>query len=352
VDLSDYQNTSLRYALVLVRAGVPVFLARPDARRPTGYAEPAGWQRATPRESVVYAWRPGMALCAVMGHALDLIDLDPRSGGELPTLGSISTVATADTPSDGRHLFVAPLGLASRDGVWPGVDYKGGAPDGSGRGYAFIAPTLRVSKVDGTPRPYYWTSPPNPERIRDAQSLRHERVAGGLAELRQRVLDLRSPRVNSDAPRRILRSAARSEWARALITLTEDVRRWAASGWGGQAHAGLLAATTHLARLSPEHAEAAVLSCFAAAGVEPDDDDLKKLDSAIEACVPDVVLDDTELLHADPDAYQQMRFWQGGEDPEALADQVASARIRRAGWSDMDAYRISVARRGRDRGPQ
>jgi hypothetical protein len=86
---------ALQAARVLVLWGVPLFLAKPalDSRRAwdplgghqkTGYWFPRGWQMSTPDPAVVGRWRPGLALCAVMGHGLDLLDVDPsqRRGGQ------------------------------------------------------------------------------------------------------------------------------------------------------------------------------------------------------------------------------------------------------------------------------
>lgn len=160
-------QAALDVARGLASAGVPVFLARPvspedDAHwHKVGYVLPKGWQTAVPDPSVVDLWRPGMALCALMGHGLDLLDIDPRSGGQLPdTVMVPHAYAAALTPSGGFHLFVKSLGAGSRDGVFPGVDVKGGMPDGSGRGFAFIAPTVKASKVDGQFYRYTWHQPP------------------------------------------------------------------------------------------------------------------------------------------------------------------------------------------------
>lgn len=320
-ELTPRQAADLEVARGLVRAGVPVILGRPDDRHPTGFALPPGWQHATPDESVVDAWRPGWALCAVTGHALDLIDLDPRSGGDPTALGPIPVLGRATTPSGGTHLFVAPLGVESRDGAWPGIDVKSGTDEG-GRGFAFIAPTVRRSKVDGAARPYRWQAEPNQTRVRDAAHVaRTQGVSGGLAEVRQRVLDLRAARRDDTEPRRLPRSVAAREWQTATDRLVADLRDWAARGWGGAAHAGLLAATRHLVLLSPEHAADGYLACFTRAGVTPDEADLAKLDSALDkyAHRADVVVPDEEL---DGDE----GFWLGAQqEPPPFAPEPSAA---------------------------
>lgn len=175
------QLEALEVARDLIRAGVPVFAAAPDldeagnwratgGHQGSGYWLPRGWQRTVPTDLVldgapfppwdVAAWRPGYALAAVMGHVLDVVDVDPRNGGEaslaelaeqLPTI-----LGWQSTPSGGWHGFVTPLGVGSRDAVLPGVDVKGGRPDGTGRGSVWIAPTVKLSKSTGEISGYRW----------------------------------------------------------------------------------------------------------------------------------------------------------------------------------------------------
>lgn len=166
--MADAQTArALEVARELVRAGVPVFVAPPDPTTTTGYRLPRQWETSTPNLDVVERWRPGWALCAVMGHALDLVDVDPRNGGDATVAGLMAgrawprSYARAATPSGGTHDFVAPLRVGSRDGIAPGLDVKGGKPDGTSRGFAFIAPTVRVSKLTGQPTPYQWVIEPD-----------------------------------------------------------------------------------------------------------------------------------------------------------------------------------------------
>jgi hypothetical protein len=152
----------------LAAAGIPVFVAYPDPKgetpsgKATGYRLPKGWQNTTANPAYVNAWKPGLALCAVMGHGLDLVDVDPRNGGDAAALPVMPVVyAEAATPSGGRHSFVASMGAGSRDGVTPGIDIKAGDEGGGGRGFAFIAPTVRVSKTTGERVAYEWITPPD-----------------------------------------------------------------------------------------------------------------------------------------------------------------------------------------------
>lgn len=136
----------LAFARRLIDAGVPVFACPPGG--PTdGYQLPTGWQtlKADPRRLAV--WRPGYALAAVCGHGLDVVDVDPRNGGDEALRGLLAagllprTYAIVSTPRAGRHLYVASLGVAKtkRDGI----DLQAGAPDGTGRGFVWLPPTER-----------------------------------------------------------------------------------------------------------------------------------------------------------------------------------------------------------------
>ena len=170
------EEAGLAAARQLVSWGVPLFLAKPDVdssgrwlpeggHRKTGYWFPPKWQHSTPDLTVVDRWRPGMALCAVMGHGLDLLDVDPRNGGDasrasLTAEGVWPAVhCQAATPSGGQHDFVSSMGVRSRDDLFPGLDLKAGSA-GRGHGFAFIAPTVRRSKTTAEVMPYRWLRPP------------------------------------------------------------------------------------------------------------------------------------------------------------------------------------------------
>lgn len=180
-DLDPADAAALDIARALAAAGIPVFYAYPDPASSTGYKLPRDWQHTEPDPLIVGGWQPGMALAAVMGAGLDLIDVDPRSGGHVDALnGALPKIrGRAATPSGGMHLFVSPLGVGSRDGVLPGIDVKGGLPDGSSRGFAFIAPTIRVSKISGQPAGYRWVEPP------DLSQLTPDGTGGELAGMVQ-----------------------------------------------------------------------------------------------------------------------------------------------------------------------
>jgi hypothetical protein len=147
---------------------VPLFLAGLDGDG--NPLCPTAWQQTAPGDlTPVTTWRPGLALCAVMGHAFDVLDVDPRHDGTESArslrdqLGdSMPTIyARVATPSGGWHYWIAPLGVGKHTGFMPGLDLQGGKPDGTGRGFAFMPPTVRPSKADGVPRPYRWTEAPH-----------------------------------------------------------------------------------------------------------------------------------------------------------------------------------------------
>ena len=90
-------------------------------------------------------------MCAVMGHTLDLLDIDPRNGGDASRDALVAegvwpaVLGKAVTPSGGTHEFIKALAVGSRDAVRAGFDVKGGRPDGTGRGFAFVAPTVPLA---------------------------------------------------------------------------------------------------------------------------------------------------------------------------------------------------------------
>ena len=299
------QEQALGIARMLVKAGVPMFLAREDSQSPNGYKLPFGWETNEPDVSVVDAWQPGYALCAVTGRTFDLIDVDTYAGGDERSIPMPKAYLMAETASGGRHYFVKTLGVGSLDGkVAPGIDVKSGTLEGSGRGFAFIAPTVRRSKVDGVPREYRWVVGPEGPVLPTPDQLAAD---GSGALLAARVLEIRRTAASA-TPRTVPESVARREWEAAVMRLSDRVAHWRRFGWGGEAHSDLLAITTNLARLSPEHAEAGFFWAFRNAGAEPDHNDLSKLHSALEKAVPDVVIPDNQL--SGPEA-----FFLGGEAP-------------------------------------
>jgi P4 family phage/plasmid primase-like protien len=240
-DLTAQQRADLDVARVLASAGVPLFLASADASAKTGYRPPPRWEQTVADPAVVDAWRPGLALCAVMGHRLDLIDIDPRNGGDPAAIGRLLPLvyASASTPSGGRHLFVAAMGCGSRDNVFPGIDVKSGAPDGTGRGFAFIAPTVRASVVTGELAPYRWHQQAalrsNGLGLRDGDDTTGAALAGHIRELRAAGTGMRSTGGpdwwQTFLSAREPQSAPAAE--RAITGKLAEVSGWSASGGVG-----------------------------------------------------------------------------------------------------------------------
>jgi hypothetical protein len=153
----DALDRALKDAHTLTDMGVPVFAGRLDRNGdPDVLHDPRWkrWQATVPSHAKVSRYRQGEALCAVTGVSFDVLDYDPRNGGEL-SLKKLDRDLGEDgpskfwevrTPSGGRHLWIATLRIGSKPGFMPGLDLKGGLPDGSSRGFVFIPPTIRPSK--------------------------------------------------------------------------------------------------------------------------------------------------------------------------------------------------------------
>lgn len=147
---------ALDYGHELTDMGVPVFACRLNAAGDP--FPPDGWQELEPSHERVDRWRRGMALCAVTGIVFDVLDCDPRNGGRL-SLSRLSRELGDDGPdvfwdvrtsSGGSHRWITPLRIGTRPGFQPGLDLKGGMPDGTSRGFVFIPPTIRPSKDPAT----------------------------------------------------------------------------------------------------------------------------------------------------------------------------------------------------------
>ncbi len=188
---TSQEQIALDIARQLIAAGVPVFAAPPcpegcaitnpktkERHRggPGKYHLPAHWEKTIPATVNLEKWRPGWALAAVGGHRVDFLDVDPRSGGDeslktLRELGQVPRVlATARTPSGGIHYMINATGERKYTGFMPGLDLQSGAPDGKGRGFVWIAPTVRASKANqdtGAIKPYVWEEPPDADLLEE-----------------------------------------------------------------------------------------------------------------------------------------------------------------------------------------
>jgi P4 family phage/plasmid primase-like protien len=151
--------SALEVARAMAAAGIPVFAAPPAPGTKVGFRLPQGWQRTVADPVRVDEWQPGWALCMVCGHGLDGIDVDFYAGGMLDPvldLGVPRIWGKAVTPSGGVHLLIRSLGERSKNGLFTGVDIKSGDQGGNGRGFLFLAPTVKASKTDGVVKSYAW----------------------------------------------------------------------------------------------------------------------------------------------------------------------------------------------------
>jgi hypothetical protein len=147
---------ALSEARKLIRYGMPVFPGRVDDEGNPDRTDLrwSRWNKYPADDSVLDRYRPGEALAALCGITFDVIDIDPRNGGrfsfnrmseELGDMGPV-VYGKVKTPSGGIHLYVAAMGIGSHNNFMPGIDLKGGYPDGSGRGFVFLPPTIRPVK--------------------------------------------------------------------------------------------------------------------------------------------------------------------------------------------------------------
>lgn len=205
--MDESTSLALDIARELINAGVPVFAAPPCpaahgelCSRP-GHAGgahdfdlPAKWQLTAP--SLIWldpenprGWKPGWGLAAVGGYAADFLDNDPRNGGDLSmeevmARGAMPAVfGVAATPSGGQHFVISPLRRRKATGFLPGLDYQGGAPDGRGRGFVWIAPTVKRSKTDGTRKSYVWLQAPDMAFLAETNAAGQDESLDGLATL-------------------------------------------------------------------------------------------------------------------------------------------------------------------------
>lgn len=254
------ERAALETAHRLVDAGIPVFVAVPVHSKgvwdPTGGADgyhlPRGWQRIEPDHAIVDRWMPGDALCVVLGVAADILDIDPRNGGDLASLnGTMPEVyGVATTPSGGTHHLIAPLGLSKgKLPGHPGIDYLGGRRDGEGRAFAFIAPTVKTSKVTGEEGHYRWTTEPDLDALAaddgsSSEKLRALLEAPRAAQEPRKVAPTTEPPVASERARsyalralddelRIVREVPFTEaWNPQVNTSALKVGGYIAPEWG------------------------------------------------------------------------------------------------------------------------
>lgn len=167
---------ALKVAGELIDAGVPVFAAAPNPDAPGEYYLPPKWQDTVPSRVWLERWQPGWALAAIGGHAADFLDIDPRNGGresekELRLQHQFPrSFGEQATPSGGTHHLITATGERKATNFMPGLDLQSGGESGQGRGFVYIAPTVRPSKAPeniGQLVAYRWTRPPEVEQLEE-----------------------------------------------------------------------------------------------------------------------------------------------------------------------------------------
>lgn len=194
---SPEQERALAVAHALADAGVPIFTAHRNHGDGPEFHYPNGWQDTKPGQQShnwINRWRPGMALCMVTGVKVDVVDVDPRNGGaegqaELESAGAFPrALGVAATPSAGHHHLI-PRTHLNKGKPATGVDLQAGADDGTGRGFVFMAPTVRVSKFgpdEGREVAYRWEVEPDLAELDEADPALSNLVSMATATRRTR----------------------------------------------------------------------------------------------------------------------------------------------------------------------
>lgn len=199
-DLSPEQTSALQIAHDLVDMGAPVFSA--PLHSSGGFALPDAWQNYRPNHAQVDRWKPGWCLAMVCGVVFDVLDVDPRNGGEEGWADLMEARAVpylyghAHTPSGGAHHLIARTHLAKTPKAARGVDLQAGADDGEGRGFVFIAPTVRLARGgpdEGHEVAYRWSLKP------DWPSTAADPGMANLIDLVNRNRKVKPARLNSKA---------------------------------------------------------------------------------------------------------------------------------------------------------
>jgi hypothetical protein len=285
---------ALEIARAMATAGIPVFAAPPNPTKKYGYDFPLGWNTVTPSAHWVDQWRPGWALCAIGGAVCDFLDVDPRNGGDLSAAELAKagywphSYGRALTPSGGTHDIIAPLGVGKGIPA-PGVDLQGGRADDTGRGFIFLAPTVRASKIDGVRRTYRWVHEPDLAGLRARGP-----IDRSGAELARRLLAGRKPRrpamaeaIASGDADDFFNPGLEPSYVNARIrghldAITEHARRGGelgAVGWSGFRNLLALEAAYEIGgyvgagHLTYQDAYDALLGAIIRAGQVPNDDD-------------------------------------------------------------------------------
>lgn len=175
-ELTPAQEQGLAIARRMVEAGIPVFVAsRNSSDRGPEFLYPKGWETTKPSLDWVNRWRPGMALCAVMGVVCDVLDTDPRNDGHVSRMDLMQAgvwprvYGTVLTPGGGTHEYITRTRVAKASPS-AGIDLQAGDDKGEGRGFVFLPPTERKAKGgsrSGQVVEYAWEAEPDLEWLTD-----------------------------------------------------------------------------------------------------------------------------------------------------------------------------------------
>ena len=126
--LNPAHAEGLRVARNLIALGACIFLAKSDGKG--GHRIPADWQNTTPDPTVPDRWEPGDGLGLVTGGLFDVLDIDPRNGGDVEVAGMRSaglvprSFGRATTPSGGTHDLIPRTHERKVTGLRRGVDLR------------------------------------------------------------------------------------------------------------------------------------------------------------------------------------------------------------------------------------
>lgn len=113
-------------AVDLADLGIPIFPCKPDKRPMTAHGF---YDADTDRDRIAFFFRDPAALIAMptgLRSNIDVIDEDPKNGGNLDTLGPLPMDVVARTKSGGRHVFFKHRdGIKNTTGLRPGIDVRG-----------------------------------------------------------------------------------------------------------------------------------------------------------------------------------------------------------------------------------
>ncbi len=126
-DWAKAQKTT-RTAVELADSGIPVFPCKQDKAPDTAHSF---YDATTDPSRIAFFFRKPDALIGMptgLASNIDVIDEDPRNGGDLDTLGPLPMDVVARTRSGGRHVYFRHRdGVTNTTGLRQGIDVRGKA---------------------------------------------------------------------------------------------------------------------------------------------------------------------------------------------------------------------------------